>query len=849
MPDRALVIVESPAKVKTISKYLGKNYIVKSSIGHIRDLPKQAMTDAQGKKINKMGIEPENNWHAHYQIIPGKEKVVQELFSACKKVDQVILATDPDREGEAIAWHLQEVLKQKTENPFYRVTFNEITKNAVTKAFEQLGHMDSQKVDAQQTRRFLDRIVGFKLSPLLWAKIARGLSAGRVQSVALRLVVEREKEIQAFNPKEYWTLAGLFSYSKKQIIFDVLKYQGKKFAPENKQQIDTACAALEGGDFVLSKNESKPTTSRPYAPFITSSLQQGASTRLGFGVKRTMGIAQKLYEAGLITYMRTDSTHLSTQALDMIREYIGEQFAKEYLPAKPNVYKSKGNAQEAHEAIRPTDIRIMAQDINADPAGKKLYELIWRQTLASQMTPAQYLNTTLEIDKNDYTLIAKGRVKTFDGFTKILPDKDDSQKLPAIEVGSKLHLEKLDPKQHFTKPPKRFSESGLVKELEKRGIGRPSTYAAIISTIQDRGYVRLENKSFIAEKIGQVVVEQLSHSFEELMDYNFTANMEERLDQIAHGQLGWKTVLDEFYHDFSEQLELAASSDEKAMQPNIPVPTEIICPNCGEQMLIRVAATGMFLSCAGYANKGDAKCTTTMNLMDASEIVEIDENGEVKEEIALLQKKRCPKCSLAMTPFLVDTKRKIHICANNPRCTGVILEEGAFKLKDAEGPTIECDKCQSTMEFKSGRFGKYFACTNTENCKNTRKVLANGQPAPPKMTPIHMQELRCTKVDDYYLLRDGAAGLFLAASKFPKNRETRPVQVLELLPHKDELDPKYHYLLDAPKFDNASIPTQIRFSRKKQMMYVMSEKDGKPTKWIAEYVKGAWKVTLPKVKK
>ncbi|MCK9563731.1 MAG: DNA topoisomerase, partial [Bacteroidales bacterium] len=441
-----------------------------------------------------------------------------------------------------------------------------------------------------------------------------------------------------------------------------------------------------------------------------------------------------------------------------------------------------------------------------------------------------------------YQLRAKGRVTRFDGYLKAMPQqrkKDEDGELPDVKEGDLLRLLALVPQQHFTKPPPRYSEAALVKELEKRGIGRPSTYAAIISTIQDRGYVRVENKRFYAEKIGDIVTDRLVENFADLMDYGFTASMEEYLDDIAEGELSWKDVLDNFYKDFSAKLAAAQASD-KGMRPNSATETDIPCGQCGRPMLIRTGTTGVFLGCSGYSLPPAERCKGTRNLISGDEAVNADEDDEA-ESRQLLDKHRCKLCGTAMDGYLLDESHKLHICGNNPDCPGYEVETGSFRIKGYEGPTIECDKCGSEMQLKSGRFGKYFGCTN-EQCKNTRKLLRNGQPAPPKSDPVPMPELRCDKVDDHFVLRDGASGLFLAASKFPRHRETRAPLVRELIPHKAEIDPKHHYLLDAPQADPDGNPAVIRFSRKAGEQYVQSEIDGKPTGWRAFYRKGKWEI-------
>ncbi len=874
---KSLVIVESPAKAKTINKYLGKDFIVKSSIGHIRDLPtsgslsKSAMSPseraklaaearklspkvrearkqkrAQAALIKRMGIDPEHGWKPHYEIVPGKEKVVQELQKLAKSSDAVYLATDLDREGEAIAWHLRESIGGKNSE-FKRVVFNEITKSAIQEAFSTPTTLDINQVNAQQTRRFLDRVVGYMLSPLLWKKIARGLSAGRVQSVAVKLIVEREKEINAFNPEEYWEVfCDLNTPKKVDLRVQVVKESGNNFRPSNKDSTDAALKILENAQYVVSNRETKPTTSRPRAPFITSTLQQAASTRLGFGVKKTMMMAQRLYEAGYITYMRTDSTNLSNIALDTCREYITKKYGTDYLPAKPNIYTSKSGAQEAHEAIRPSDVTTMISDLKSmDKDAVRLYELIWRQFVSCQMTPAKFDVTTLTIRAEEFELRGKGRIVRFDGWTKVLKPlqkKDDDVILPEVNVDDILDLIKIDPSQHFTKPPPRYTEASLVKELEKRGIGRPSTYASIISTIQDRGYVTTNKRRFFAEKIGEVVTERLTENFSDLMDYGFTADMEEKLDAIAGGTSNWQDVLDAFYADFKAKLDIA-DNDDNGMRSNDPIPTDIKCPMCERDMMIRVGSTGVFLGCSGYSLPPKERCKSTLNLIpgEEAEHIDEDEDGEAK---ALLDKHRCPICSTAMNSYLIDEDRKFHICGNSPDCLGYEVEYGKFRIKGYEGPIIECDKCGAEMQLKSGRFGKYFGCTNTE-CKNTRKLLRNGEAAPPKADPIPMPELPCTKSDGHFVLRDGAAGIFLASSAFPKSRETRAPLVKELIPHREALDPKYKYLSEAPIKDDNGNPTVVRFSRKNKEQYVMTEVDGKATGWKAFYENDKWVIEKP----
>lgn len=869
---KSLVIVESPAKAKTINKYLGDEFIVKSSVGHIRDLPtggndRRTTTPAERSQqaaltrkmspeqkaeyklrkqheqlIRRMGVDPDHDWEAHYEILPGKEKVVDELKRLARKADAIYLATDLDREGEAIAWHLRETIGGD-EGRFRRVVFNEITKNAIQQAFKSPGELQMPHVRAQQARRFLDRVVGFMLSPLLWGKVARGLSAGRVQSVAVRLIVEREREIRAFVPEEYWDVMARLRYGKDDVLnFELVRQNGEPFRPVSEEETLSRIAGLYDAALTITKREDRPTSSKPGAPFITSTLQQAASGRLGFSVKKTMMLAQRLYEAGYITYMRTDSTNLSQDAVEQVREHIASEYGDAYLPDAPVRYSSKQGAQEAHEAIRPTDVSRAASQLNGmERDAERLYELIWRQFVACQMVPARYLSTALTIDTEGYTLRTRGRVLKFDGYTRVLPASGRSaedQQLPDIQEGTALTLDGLDPEQHFTKPTARYTEASLVKELEKRSIGRPSTYASIISTIQDRGYVRLENRRFYAEKLGEIVTDRLVESFQDLLDYSFTARMEGNLDGVAEGQRDWLQLLNDFYGDFKSELDKA--SGDEGMRPNQPVDTEIKCPDCGRHMQIRTASTGVFLGCSGYNLPPKERCKKTIDLLPGEEAVAADA-GDDAETNALRAMHRCPICGTAMDSYLVDEHRKLHVCGNSPDCAGYEIEHGSFRIKGYEGPTLECDKCGSEMQLRAGRFGKYFACTN-DDCKNTRKLLKSGEAAPPKMDPIPMPELACLKVEDHYVLRDGASGLFLAASQFPRKRETRAPLVLELQPHRNELPEKYHFLLEAPVADPDGRPAQIRFSRKNKAQYVMTEDNGKATGWRATFEDGRWVV-------
>lgn len=868
--SKSLVIVESPAKAKTINKYLGKDFIVKSSVGHIRDLPtsgsakkkidskakkslvgmsaaqkeKEKAKRAQEALVTRMGVDPNNNWKAHYEILPGKEKVVSELQKLAKDAPTIYLATDLDREGEAIAWHLREMLGGDHAK-YQRVVFNEITESAIQEAFQNPTELNIDGVNAQQTRRFLDRVVGFMVSPLLWKKVARGLSAGRVQSVAVRLLVERERLIKAFNPDEYWDLhADTQSVGKTDLRLEVFKEDGKSFKPTTEKETLNAVDVLKSAQYKLLSREDKPTKSKASAPFITSTLQQAASTRLGFGVKKTMMLAQRLYEAGYITYMRTDSTNLSKEAVSAARDYISDEFGKNYLPEAAVVFSSKSGAQEAHEAIRPSNVSQLAALLNGvDRDAQRLYELIWRQFLACQMLPALYDATTLVVEAANYQLRAKGRTMRFAGWTKAQPvakSKVDEVQLPDLKIGETLNLIELDPKQHFTKPPARFTEAALVKELEKKGIGRPSTYASIISTIQDRGYVKVDKRRFYAVKMGEIVSDRLSENFVDLMSYDFTAQMEGNLDAIAEGKANWTDELDRFYKDLTTLLEKAELPvEEGGMRLNEPVVIdEVRCPTCERAMGIRTASTGVFLGCSGYALPPKERCKTTINLVDGEEVEDIL-SSEDAETVALMAKKRCPKCDMAMDSYLIDETRKLHVCGNNPLCDGHLVEHGEFKIKGYDGPLVECDKCGHDMQLKDGRFGKYMGCTN-EECKNTRKILRSGEVAPPKEDPVDLPELECEQSDAHFILRDGASGIFLAASTFPRSRETRAPKVAELVRFRERISPKFYYLADAPQQDSEGNLAVVRYSRKNKEQYVMTEIDKKATGWTAKFVDGKW---------
>ncbi len=748
---KTLVIVESPAKAKTINKYLGDDFEVQASMGHVRDLPSKGLN-----------VDIENNFEPTYDIMPGKRKVIASLKAAAKKCDKLYLATDLDREGEAIAWHLAEILGFPEEKT-YRVIFNAITKTAITAAFSQPSKLDLDKVMAQQARRILDRIVGYQISPLLWKKVASGLSAGRVQSVAVKIVVEREREIRGFKPEEYWLIPAVFtsdlqsSYNQQWLDFiktktdddtgatiaeqnkwlaehnafkaELYKIGEEKFHAPDKEHAERIFNALKQAEFKLADIETKQSSSSAPAPFITSTLQQAAANRLGFGAKRTMSIAQQLYEGidlgsmgslGLITYMRTDSTHISPEAISEVRNYIGRHIGSNYLPEKPNFYASNKNAQQAHEAIRPTDVDLTPLEIKECLTEEqfKLYDLIWRRFVACQMGQAKWDVTTLNIAAQ--TSIGTcwyrttGRILVFDGFTRIWLTSSNDQQLPALKAGQKLAVVDVRSQQHFTKPPARYNEASLVKSLEKEGIGRPSTYASIISTIQDRRYVEQKDKKLYATDLGEVVTDKLNEYFPKIMDIAFTRYMEEQLDKIEEQHIDWTGVLKEFYGPFKQNLD-KASEEMKHAKAEL-VPSEYNCPKCGKPLVYRFGKNGKFLSCSVY-----------------------------------------PKCKFACP------------------CD----REG--KMREEKLSEHKCPVCGKPMANKYGRFGAFLGCSDYPNCKTILKLDKEGNVLPPK-PPAEPTGIKCYKCKTGELvIRQSKKGPFLGCNKFPRCRTIVSIKQLESL--------------------------------------------------------------------
>jgi len=731
---KSLVIVESPAKAKTINKFLGRNFTVKASMGHVRDLPKKSL-----------GVDEKHDFKPTYEILAGRKKVIDELKKAAESADKVYLAPDPDREGEAICWHLSEILK-KTNKNLHRVMFNEITKRAVLYGIEHPEKIDSNRVDAQQARRILDRLVGYKISPLLWDKVRRGLSAGRVQSVALRIVVDREREILAFKPEEYWTLAAILEGSvPPPFETRLIKVDDKKAEPKSQAEIDAILARLKGASFVVRSVESKEKKKNPVPPFITSKLQQDASRKLGFTVKKTMTLAQRLYEGmdlgdlgtvGLITYMRTDSTRIAPEAMQEVRDYIVKAHGADFLPEEPRVFKMAKMTQGAHEAIRPTSMELTPDQIK--PFVQKdeylLYSLIWNRFVASQMKQAIFDVTTADIEAGPCLFRATGSTMRFAGYLAVYqdiieknekkkedagaaPEEDDaSRALPPLKEGERLKLEKLDPKQHFTQPPPRFTEASLVKELEENGIGRPSTYASILATLQNREYVEKIEGKFVPSELGLTVTDLLVGHFGDIVDVTYTARMEGELDEIEEGRLDWTKALKDFNKQFTKDLKSAASNMENIKTKEEP--TDKMCDKCGKPMVIKWGRYGRFIACSGYPD-----CKNTQ------ELVTVINGGSAG---------------------------------------------GAGSVVAVESPAIPeeqgtCEKCGSKMVLRKGRFGPFIACSAYPKCRNTKKIAMDKEG---KITvtrkPDQILKETCPQCGKALALKDGRFGEFTACSNYPE---------------------------------------------------------------------------------
>ncbi|WP_353119578.1 type I DNA topoisomerase [Nitratidesulfovibrio sp.] len=700
-----LIIVESPAKVKTIKKFLGGNYAVHASVGHVRDLP-----------TSELGVDEANGFAPRYQVIDGKQKVVSALKEAAAKADNVYLAPDPDREGEAIAWHVAELIRDKNQN-IRRIQFNEITARAVKEALDNPRELNRNLFDAQQARRVLDRLVGYKLSPLLWKKVKRGISAGRVQSVALRLIVDRETERRAFNPEEYWLFrARLAGATPPPFRADLHKLHGKKPAIGSAEDAAAVEAAMQGQPFVITGIDEKERQRQPQPPFITSTIQQSASQRLGYSAKRTMNIAQRLYEGvelgeagtvALITYMRTDSVRIADEARDAAREFIAATWGDDHLPAKPRQFKTKGGAQDAHEAIRPVDVSVTPDSVRhlLPPDQFQLYRLVWQRFVASQMAAARFHDTTVTIACGPVEWRAKGERLLFPGFLAASPQKEAQEgeevaegDLPKLSVGEELTALSVEKEQKFTQPPARYTEASLVRELEERGIGRPSTYAAIISTLLDRDYTRLEEKHFAPTDLGAVVCDLLAGHFTTLMDVDFTAQMEGSLDKVAEGELDWVKLLEDFTGGFNPVLERASQAMDTVKGG---LPSGIDCEVCGKPMVIKFGKAGTFLACSGYPT-----CRNTKNFTR-------DEKGNIQVEQKLREEPEkvgtCPQCGGDLVLKKARTGSRFIACTKYPDCT--------YTAPFSTGVPCPREGCEGVLVEKSSKRGKiFYSCSAYPKC-------------------------------------------------------------------------------------------------------------------------------------
>ena len=758
--SKHLVIVESPAKAKTINKFVGRDYTVKASVGHVRDLPKSELG------VDEVTFEPK------YEILEGKEKVVSELRAAAKKADTVFIASDPDREGEAIGWHVMNLLG-KDASKVKRILFHEITKNAVRKAIDQPLEINMNKVNAQQARRVLDRLVGYKLSPLLWKKVKRGLSAGRVQSVALKMIVDREEEIAAFVPEEYWTFAAKLSASSPPpFIARLAKIDGKKAEVPNEETARKIESALKAGSYVVEKVARKEKKQSPGAPFTTSKLQQEAYRRFKYPVKKTMSIAQKLYEGkelgdlghvGLITYMRTDSTRVSDEAITEVREYIGNRYGAEILPEKPNFYKSKKSAQEGHEAIRPTSVQYDPDKIASHLTKEEfnLYKMIFDRFVSSQMKPALFDVTDVDIANANLTLRASGEVLKFPGFLSIFRDvaeteegaesdgealaKEESgaKSLPQMNEGDVLEFISLDTRQMFTQPPPRFTEATLVKALEENGIGRPSTYGSILTTIQTRDYTLKDEGKFKPTEMGKVVAKLLKESFGDLINEKYTAKLEEELDEIEEGTIDWIKSLRDFSGKFTSDLERATAD-----MPDVRggVATEEVCETDGAPMVIRFGRYGEFLACSNYP---ECKTTREVGAKPA------DPQAEGEEQII------CDKCG---KPMAMKRSRfgQFYACTGYPDCKNT-KDPRLLKAGVSEEPQPPCENCGKEMVLKSGRYGPFYSCSGYPECKTIRKIGGKGKAA---AEPTGVKCPKCGEGE--IVMRMSRRGPFYSCNRYPK---------------------------------------------------------------------------------
>ena len=768
---KSLIIVESPAKARTISSYLKDEYVIKASVGHIKDLPE-----------SRLGVDIDNGFSPEYQVIQGKVKVLKEIKTAAQKAKEVYLATDPDREGEAIAWHIAEEVRRPGGN-IHRVLFNEITARSVREAMLKPERLNQNKFEAQQARRILDRLVGYMVSPLLWDKVRRGLSAGRVQTVAVRLLCEREEEIRKFVPQEYWTLeASLEGKNPPPFKAYLLRIDSEKAEIRNETEARSIKKDLASLPFSVKQVERKERRKNPPPPYITSQLQQEAWRKLRFTAKKTMSIAQRLYEGielgqegpvGLITYMRTDSVRIAPEALAVVRQFIQEKYGAEYLPEKPNYYKSRKTAQEAHEAIRPTSMKYEPAAVKSfltkDQAA--LYELIWNRFVACQMNPAVYDQTTVDIGAGKYTFRAAGSVLLFPGFMALYIEaveengegEDKEGKLPELTEGEALKVLELLPEQHFTQPPPRYSEATLIKELEEKGIGRPSTYAAILDNIQEREYVAKGKGRLFPTDLGCLVTDLLVAHFQDIFDVQFTAQMEDELDKVEEGEMKWTRALEDFYDPFQKDLEKAKVEMEDIKWKGIS--TDLTCDKCGAPMVIKLGRHGQFLACSNYP-----ECKNTKEFQR-------NEAGEIQVVEAEPVQEKCEKCGALM---VIKTGRfgKFLACSNYPECKNtkkmMVNGEGKLEVAQDEVSSEACEKCGSPMLVKSGRFGKFLACSKYPECKNTKRIGAAGKGKGEASTPDPTGE-DCEKCGSPLVYRKGRFGTFIACSNYPRCRYTKKI--------------------------------------------------------------------------
>ncbi|MBN2297013.1 MAG: type I DNA topoisomerase [Deltaproteobacteria bacterium] len=701
---KSLVIVESPTKARTIKRYLGKDYEIEATMGHIKDLPKSVL-----------GVDIENGFEPNYKVKPDKRDIVKKLRSKASSADHIYLASDPDREGEAIAWHVAEELK-KPDSTVGRIIFHEITKKAIQEALEHPQQLNRSLYEAQKARRVMDRIVGYTMSPLLWRKVRRGLSGGRVQSVAVRLICMRQEEIEQFVPKEYWTIDVAVKTSTGETF--TTKVVNPKEIPDEETARAIVDAIKQAQEIIIDKIKKQVRYKHPLPPFITSTLQQAASTRLRFSAKKTMMIAQQLYEgiaigkneiSGLITYMRTDSPVVSGEAIKQARDFIPAEYGKDYLPEKSRQYKAKKSAQEAHEAIRPTDLANTPEGVKSFLSKDQyaLYDLIWKRFIASQMNSAAFDQTVVDVSAGEVGLRSNGSIMKFDGFLRayrVPDDKDTDALLPdSITEGDRLILEDITDKQHFTQPPARYTEASLIKELEEKGIGRPSTYAPIISTIQDRGYVKLEQRTFIPTELGRDVNDLLVKHYPHILDIGFTAKMEDSLDNLEEGQSDYCKAMSSFYETYNTEHELAMNQMENLRAVNRP--SGITCEKCGKELLIKLGKNGHFLGCSGYPD-----CKNTKEFIR-------DENGSIR-----------------------------------------VVEQ-----PEAEPTDVVCEKCGSPMIMKRGKFGAFLACSRYPECKNTQPI-----------NKTEVTDKKCDKCGSPLVIRHGRFGPFLACSNYPKCKNIQP---------------------------------------------------------------------------